>query len=139
MHIKTRLLPFIFIICLPFIVAACDDANLAADSYNNATLTQAYEHWQKSGDSASAIAFLDVRTAGEFAAGHVPGAMNIPLQELAHRLHDVPKNKRLYVHCEAGVRSAKAADLLMSAGIHHFENIPAGMRGWRDAGYPVAK
>ncbi|MBL4774758.1 MAG: rhodanese-like domain-containing protein [Mariprofundus sp.] len=139
MYIKKRLLTLTLILSLPLIVAACDANNHTAEGYNNATLAQAYEGWQKSSDSAADIAFLDVRTAREFAAGHVPGAINIPIQELAQRLNEVPANKYLFVHCEAGVRSAKAADLLMGAGIHDFDNIPAGMRGWRKAGYPVAK
>ena len=59
---------------------------------------------------------LDVRTAGEFAGGHLDGAKNIPIDELAQRLAEVPKDKKVVVYCAAGVRSAQGAQILTQAG-----------------------
>ncbi len=60
---------------------------------------------------------LDVRTPSEFQEGHVPRAMNIPVQELAARLHEVgPTRRPVVVYCRSGGRSAVATDLLTKAG-----------------------
>ncbi|MBO4316744.1 MAG: rhodanese-like domain-containing protein [Mailhella sp.] len=62
-----------------------------------------------------ALAILDVRTAKEFAAGHAPGAVHIPLQELQERLSEVPPAP-LLILCRSGIRAGKAYDLLISGG-----------------------
>ena len=62
-----------------------------------------------------ALAILDVRTAKEFAAGHAPGAVHIPLQELQERLGEVPPAP-LLILCRSGIRAGKAYDLLISGG-----------------------
>ncbi len=59
---------------------------------------------------------LDVRTAGEFQAGAYPGAVNIPVQELAHRLAEVPRGKPVVLYCGSGMRSASAERLLRAQG-----------------------
>jgi phage shock protein E len=60
---------------------------------------------------------VDVRTPDEFMAGHIPGAVNIPLQELEHRLRELePKGQPVVVYCRSGSRSGSAARLLESAG-----------------------
>lgn len=60
---------------------------------------------------------LDVRTAREYAAGHYPDAVNIPLAELPHRLKELPDRQQpLVVHCHSGARSAVAVALLHKAG-----------------------
>jgi rhodanese-related sulfurtransferase len=60
---------------------------------------------------------LDVRTQAEFREGHVPHALNIPVQELPHRLSEVGPTKRpVVVYCRSGGRSAQAAALLKQAG-----------------------
>ena len=60
---------------------------------------------------------LDVRTPSEFQSGHVPGAKNIPVQELSARLSELPlKSTPIVVYCRSGARSAAAANTLRSAG-----------------------
>ena len=60
---------------------------------------------------------LDVRTPGEFAAGHLEGAINIPVQDLGKRMTELKdKNKTVVVYCRSGARSASAAATLESAG-----------------------
>ena len=66
---------------------------------------------------AAGAGLLDVRTAGEFRSGHVPGAVNIPVQELPRRLNDVgAKDRPVVVYCLSGARSAQAKRLLESGG-----------------------
>lgn len=59
---------------------------------------------------------LDVRTPEEFAEGHLPGAELIPVQSLAARLGEVPKDRPVVVYCRSGKRSAQAAAILRDAG-----------------------
>ncbi len=60
---------------------------------------------------------VDVRTPSEFAAGHIAGAINVPVQELAGRLKELePKERALVVYCRSGSRSGNAARMLKAAG-----------------------
>jgi phage shock protein E len=74
---------------------------------------------------------VDVRTPEEFAAGHVPGALNLPLQQLAGRQAELgPKSTPITLYCRSGARSATAAALLARAGFTRVTDIGA-MSNWR--------
>ncbi|HEY5973355.1 MAG TPA: rhodanese-like domain-containing protein, partial [Geobacteraceae bacterium] len=62
--------------------------------------------------STVSVIFVDVRTAGEFAKGHLDRALNIPLEELPKRFGELPKNKILIISCSNGVRAEMAYDFL---------------------------
>lgn len=83
---------------------------------------------------------LDVRNPDEYAAGHIPGAMNVPLPSLPNRLGELQGLSRIYIHCKRGGRAKTARDLMANAG---FENLvcveDAGMDAWVESGYPVEK
>ena len=64
---------------------------------------------------ASGSVVVDVRRSDEWCAGHLPGARNIPLHELPHRLEEIPRGE-VWVHCDAGYRAAVAAGILDRAG-----------------------
>ncbi|MDQ6962809.1 MAG: rhodanese-like domain-containing protein [Mariprofundaceae bacterium] len=132
-------LSILILLALPLSVSACGISEKTHAGYENASLEHAYQHWKQGEKSSIPFAFLDVRSIEEYNQGHIAGAIHIPIQQLAQRLNELPKDKRLYVHCEAGVRSAKAAALLIDSGIRNIENMPAGMAGWRDAAYPIEK
>lgn len=92
-------------------------------------------------DSARPVRLLDVRTPGEFAAGHIDGAVNIPLDQLgavAGRLTD-PSLGDLVVICQAGSRAAKACDVLTEAGHREPILLTGGMQAWQSAGGPDKK
>lgn len=74
---------------------------------------------------------IDVRTAREWNAGHIEGAMHIPLGELAKRTSEIPRDRNVATMCEAGYRSALAASLLARAGVDRLTNITGGMAAWR--------
>ncbi len=109
------------------------------DGYENATVKHAYEHWQAGDKSPVPFLFIDVRTPAEYAEGHVQGAKLIPVQELEQRLAEVPKEKRVYLYCRSGKRSAAAAKILVKSGFTNIENIEGGIEAWRSAGYPVIR
>jgi hydroxyacylglutathione hydrolase len=70
-------------------------------------------------DAAAASAddvIIDVRTSAEFADGHLAGALSIPYTRLRERLSEVPRGKKLHVHCGSGKRAALAASYLVAQG-----------------------
>lgn len=69
--------------------------------------------------------WIDVRTAEEFAAGHVTEAVNIPYEEIAGRVAEVTTDKddRIYVYCRSGRRSGIAKKTLEDAGYHNVVNV----------------
>jgi len=78
---------------------------------------------------------LDVRTPEEYAEGHVPGAVLLPLQELQERWEEVPEGDVLVI-CKSGGRSAAAVKALNGAG-RTTTNVAGGTMAWIDAGHPV--
>ncbi|MFT5459837.1 MAG: thioredoxin 1 [Myxococcota bacterium] len=84
---------------------------------------------------------VDVRTPQEFAAGHVPGAVNKPLGSFGADdpwISGLDHAAPLYVICQSGGRSARAADELSAAGLHAV-NVLGGTGGWVQRGWPVEK
>jgi hydroxyacylglutathione hydrolase len=81
---------------------------------------------------------LDVRGRAEFASGHIPNALNIPLGELARRLDEVPEGK-VVVHCQGGSRSTMAASVLQRSGRSDIENMAGGFSEWEKTGNPIAR
>ena len=79
---------------------------------------------------------LDVREPYEWAAGHVPSALHIPLGELGSRAGEVPRDDTIYVICRSGNRSAYAAAALNRAGWTAV-NVVGGMQDWAAAGRPM--
>ncbi len=65
---------------------------------------------------AEGATLLDVRSAGEFSGGHVPGAVNVPVDQLAARVGELDKSKAVVTYCAVGARSAQAAALLRDKG-----------------------
>ena len=84
---------------------------------------------------------IDVRTPGEFGAGHVPGAVNIPHDVLGQHLDEISdqRNQKVVVYCERGPRAAKASAVLVGAGFSDVRHLEGDMAGWRDANLPVEK
>jgi rhodanese-related sulfurtransferase len=77
---------------------------------------------------AQGATLVDVRSDGEWAAGHVEGAVHVPIDSLEARLPEIPRDRPVIVHCASGVRSARAAQLLRSAGYDARDL--GGMRRW---------
>ncbi len=80
--------------------------------------------------------FLDVREPSEWLAGHVTGALHVPLGELANRLETVPRDRCVVVVCRSGSRSARATSLLVESGFTAV-NLEGGLQAWASAGLPV--
>lgn len=79
---------------------------------------------------------VDVRSAQEYAAGHVPGAVNIPLAELDARRAELGTGPAVHVICQGGGRSMKASEILATRDVRAL-SVAGGTKGWIDAGRPV--
>jgi rhodanese-related sulfurtransferase len=84
----------------------------------------------------SALVLVDVREEHEFAAGRIPGAVNIPMATIPGALADLPSDGSLYLVCEVGARSARVAAYLETQGIPAI-NVAGGTSEWRLLGGPV--
>jgi rhodanese-related sulfurtransferase len=92
--------------------------------------------------SATPPLLLDVRSQGEFAAGHAPQALLIPLSELRHNvdaLRQRPDARCIAVICQSGNRSVNGAVLLKRQGFEQVLNVVGGMNNWKVQGYPVGR
>jgi rhodanese-related sulfurtransferase len=79
---------------------------------------------------------LDVREDDEWAAGHAPDAVHIPLGQLGARTDEVPRDQVVYVICRSGGRSGRASQALAGAGWQAV-NVAGGMQDWAAAGRPM--
>lgn len=85
---------------------------------------------------ADGAPLVDVRMPDEYAEARVPGAVLIPLPELGARTAEVPSDRRVYVICATGARSAAAVDALNKAGWDTV-NVAGGTKAWAAEGRPV--
>lgn len=72
---------------------------------------------------------IDVREVGEYKAGHIKGAVNIPLSEIRDRLDEIPKDRNVYLHCRSGQRSYNATLALQHLGFDNVYNVSGGFLG----------
>lgn len=80
---------------------------------------------------------VDVRTVGEYRGGHVPGAVNIPLDQISARMSEIPSDKPVVVICASGNRSQTGAKRLADAGYDRVYNLKGGTMSWMMAGLPL--
>ena len=91
-------------------------------------------------DGGASVALIDVRGPDEFNAppGHLPGAINIPLPELSDRVAEVEALARpVVLVCKTDRRSARAAEMLLAAGLHDVTVLRGGTDGWHAQGLPL--
>lgn len=117
---------------LTLLLSACDQGprvvgSLSADVLLSAPPTDAL--------------ILDVRTTDEFASGHVPGAINIPYDEVGMRVEEIgsDRDRTVVVYCESGGRAGKAEATLLASGFTDLVHLEGDMRAWRSEGRPTAK
>ena len=82
---------------------------------------------------------VDVRDPGEYGAGHILGAKNVPLSRLNDAEVAKRKDRPVIVYCEGGERSSKALAALKKQGFTRVVNLTGGLRAWQQAGLPVEK
>lgn len=85
------------------------------------------------------VLILDVRTRDEFAMGAVPGAVNIPLDDLRERLNELPSDRPIYIYCAVGLRGYLALKILKARGFAKLKNVSGGYRTYAVAVAPVVE
>lgn len=124
-----------FLLLLP----ACGSKQPAASPDEAGARRDVDVHELKEALDAGSLVLLDVRSRSEYFAAHVPAAELLPIAELqAGRTPDLAghEGEEVWIICQSGARSSKAADLLVSQG-HRVVNVTGGTAAWINAGYPV--
>ena len=121
-----------------FLLMLCAALGSACQRASNAPPIAAEDLAKRLGVEGAPVV-LDVRSPAEYATGHIPGAINIPHNELAWRLAEIPTGKsgEIVVHCQAGKRAAAAEGVLAEAGYTDVRDLQGHMAGWVDADLPV--
>jgi rhodanese-related sulfurtransferase len=127
MNTRTLALGLVAAVAVSFVAFA--DGELAPLSQD------AYLALPQSGEQAPFV--LDVRAPEEFVTGHVPGAVNIPHDQVAARLAEVPKDKDVVLYCRSGRRAAMAAEVLAANGYTQLKHLEGDMPAWIEKGRPV--
>lgn len=109
-----RILPLILVLLLVLTGCGKTDPDEQNDSYEKISMSEGIKRMESDED----YILLDVRRADEFEAGHIPGAVNLPNEEIGRE--DIPslpdKEQTIYIYCRSGNRSKQAADKLLALG-----------------------
>jgi len=119
---------FLALLLLP-VLAACGSKG----SYQNVGPEELYRALE------SGALIVDVRTPEEYAFGHVPGAVNLPVEEVARWADTLPKDRPVYLYCRSGNRSRQAAEYLKRKGYTNLYNLEGGVLAIERAGYPLVR
>lgn len=111
---------------------ACDRGAEADQSISPAALEQRIQ-------AGTAPLILDVRTPQEYASGHIPGAVNIPYDQLSDHLSELgaSHSDEIVVHCQSGHRASIAEGVLRKAGYTRVRDLEGSMAAWKKAGLPT--
>jgi rhodanese-related sulfurtransferase len=90
-------------------------------------------------ESGTAPVVIDVRTAEEYASGHVPGAVNIPFDQVAQRIAELDAPRGVALYCMVGPRARKGESALLAAGYESVLHLEGGLAAWQAAGLPVER
>ncbi|MCL5947265.1 MAG: rhodanese-like domain-containing protein [Chloroflexi bacterium] len=82
---------------------------------------------------------VDVRELHEWLEHHIEGALHLPLGELMHRLHELPRDREILLICRSGNRSGRALRLLQAQGFERVSNVSGGMLSWLRAQLPAVR
>ncbi len=112
--------------------SAKDPVNMAGFVAENILLNRLKVfYWHQLAGLKPEDLLIDVRRADEFSAGSIPGAVNIPLDEIRSRLEEIPTEKNIYIYCEAGLRGYLAQRILKQNGYRNVSNLSGGYILWK--------
>lgn len=82
---------------------------------------------------------VDVRSPSEYRSGHIPNAINIPLQTLTQNLAEITRDRPVVLYCSTGYRSAMGVMTLHLLGYENAQGFPPSFQGWKNAGEAITK
>lgn len=88
-------------------------------------------YWNELKDLPKDAILLDVRSSAEFDAGHIEQAINIPVDDIRSRMHELDKNKTIYIYCLGGLRGYLAQRILKQHGFSQLKNMSGGYQLWK--------
>lgn len=95
-------------------------------------------YWREVRDAKpGSFVLVDVRTPMEFAAGALPGAVNVPLDSMRSRLDDIPRDRPVVLYCGVGLRGYLASNILRHHGFDNVRNLIGGIKTFRSATWTV--
>lgn len=96
-------------------------------------------YWRELKDAdLSGVTLVDVRTKNEFESGAIPGAINLPLDELRGRMEEISRDKPVWIYCGVGLRGYLASNILKDNGFKEVRNLSGGIKTYKAATKPVA-
>lgn len=112
--------------------SAKDPVNMAGFVAENILLErhQVYQ-WNQLDQICDNDVLLDVRTAEEYESGHIPNAINIPIDSLRERMNELDTRKKIYAYCQAGLRGYLAQRILKQSGFDKVLNLSGGYQTWK--------
>ncbi len=91
------------------------------------------------GESGAAPVVIDVRTPHEYASGHVPGAINIPFDQIGQHIAEIEAPQGVALYCMVGPRARKGEAARLAAGYEKVFHLEGGLAAWQQAGLPVER
>ena len=134
LYLRTAL-SLIVVLLIVGMLTGCAGAAVVDAQTATSQLISPIEYVTDFDDPASHL-LIDVRTPEEFASGHIEGAVNIPVEEMAGRLDEIPGDTPIVVYCRSGNRSATAARILTEAGYAPVYDL-GGIQDWVAEGLPI--
>ena len=99
------------------------------------SISAAELHAQRESEAAPVV--IDVRTPEEYASGHIPGAVNVPFDQVAQRISEIDASHGVALYCMVGPRARKGESALLAAGYEKVFHLEGGLAAWQAAGLPV--
>jgi rhodanese-related sulfurtransferase len=90
-------------------------------------------------ENGEQIVLVDCREQNEWDAGHIPGAVFIPLGEFPERKDELNPGATIIIQCRSGARSMRACQFLASEGYEDLANLEGGIIDWAQCGYPITQ
>jgi len=119
--------------------SAKDPVNMAGFVAENIMLERLRVfYWNEIDKIKADDVFIDVRRDDEFQKGNIKGAVNIPVDEIRNRMIEIPKDKNIFIYCEAGLRGYLAQRILLQNGYASVQNLSGGYKLWKAATEEVA-
>jgi rhodanese-related sulfurtransferase len=128
MHVSTTAIGLVLLLSLP----AYAESTVSEEAPSIAPL-----ELDSRRSAGTAPLVIDVRTAEEYATSHIPGAVNIPFDEVAERISEVDAPHGVALYCMVGPRARKGETALQGIGYESVFHIEGGLAAWMAAGLPV--